>query len=236
MSLKTSPFLRVAVGARHTPFAIQPLLLRALRAALSSEVRHPQLSRAPISVPTVGGAIAYCTVPLCMTAFLMAMMLSYFITESQTKRCSKCRIDLRFVSRKPISDLFSTWKIQPLLFLITGRIKLSFVTFQKVGKSNKNLLNDIWPSCIRAGEPGRCSGRASSFPWQRRLASAVARVSSRLPARRLAIGRRVVSSRRRGYAIGRLLGLRSRGLRSGGGGWVRGLSRESGRAGVAHWQ
>lgn len=60
---------------------------------------------------------------------------------SKWKHQSKCGLNIQFIQQTQLSDLSFNVKGAALVGLITARTKFSFVTFQKVGKSNKNLLN-----------------------------------------------------------------------------------------------
>lgn len=121
-----------------------------------------------------------------MTAFLITVtfFLLYKQIQSKWKHYSNCRINIQFIQKTQLSDLFLMW-FSLCVVLITARIKLSFVTFLKVGKSNKQSPGLHWARfCFHC--PGALG---TGFPVP--MATAPGRA-----ARRLAIGRR--AKKRRG--------------------------------------
>lgn len=127
-----------------------------------------------------------------MTAFLITVtfFLLYKQIQSKWKHYSNCRINIQFIQKTQLSDLFLMW-FSLCVVLITARIKLSFVTFLKVGKSNKQSPGlhcgrfcFHCPGALGAGRAG-----ASPCPWQRRRAAQHG-------------GSRLAGGPRRGEAIG----------------------------------
>lgn len=72
-------------------------------------------------------------------------MFSYFITKPKADENITPNAELTFSLYRKNATLRLVFNVKDPAFvvLIIARIKLSFVMFQKVGKSNKNLLNYI---------------------------------------------------------------------------------------------
>lgn len=124
------------------------------------------------------------------------IFLLYKQIQSKWKHYSNSRINIQFIQKTQLSDLSLMW-FSLCVVLITVRIKLSFVTFQKVGKSNKQSLDSLraaavfiapGPGAAGAGRAG--PGRGFPVPMATAPGGRAAWELRHRAARRLAIGRR----------------------------------------------
>lgn len=97
-----------------------------------------------ILILIISNAITCCKVQIfydCFSSYSDVFLL-YNKIQSKWKHCSKRGLNIQFIQKTQLSRLVSDVERSSLCcFNYTARIKLSFVSFQKVGKSNKNLLN-----------------------------------------------------------------------------------------------